>query len=161
MPPSSVPIPEGRDNSADQLPIKSDFLNWWSRDLDEQYAVKKFLGKTPDEAEEMFRRDFLSCQEDLGAMKATAIRFYLLPAIRYLLSESATGDSDAASTFCFMLEQRLKLDPDSLAPVVSIVLDTIRQILEHFARFDCSPEIYGDVPARYEKVAKRLEAVKA
>jgi hypothetical protein len=155
------PLPEGHDNLADRLPVKSDFLNWWSCDLDERYAVKKFLGKTPEEAEEMFRRDFLSCQEDLGAMKATAFRFYLLPAIRYLLSESASGDSDAASTFCFMLEQRLKLDPESLAPVVPIVHDTIRQILDRFELFDCSPEIYGDVPARYEKVAKLLEAVKA
>jgi hypothetical protein len=80
-----------------QLPSEADFLDPRSEDLDERHAVKMFLGKTPEEAEAMFRRNFLFYQEDLTYMRHEAFRFYLLPAIKYLLSEHASGDASAAS----------------------------------------------------------------
>lgn len=141
-----------------QLPVEADFLDPRSQDLDERHAVKTFLGKTPEQAEAMFRENFLFYQEDLTYMRAPAFRFYVLPAIRYLLSEDANGDSDAASTFCSVVESRLKYDPDALAPIAPIVLDVIEKILADFDRFDCSSEIYGDVPSRYKAVAARLAA---
>ena len=104
-----------------------------------------FLGKSPDQAEAMFRQNFLSYQEDLTYMRARAFRFYVLPAIRYLLSEGANGDSDAASTFCYVLESRLQHDADALIPIAPIVLDAIERILSSFDRFQCPPDIYGDL----------------
>ena len=142
-----------------QLPVETDFLDPLSQDPDERYAVKMFLGKTADEAEALFRQDFLGRQEDLTYMRAPAFRFYVLPAIRYLLSADANGDSDAASTFCYVLESRLRYDPDALIPVAPTVMDAIQKILADFDRFECSPEIYGDVPARYNGVAARLAAL--
>ena len=139
-----------------QLPEEADFLHPRSQDLDERHALKMFLGKTPEQAEAMFRENFLFYQEDLTYMRAPAFRFYLLPAIMYLLSQDANGDSDAASTFSNVLESRLKRDPDALAPIAAVVLAAIEKILADFDRFDCSPEIYGDVPARYRTVAARL-----
>jgi hypothetical protein len=139
-----------------QLPTEIDFLDPRSRDLDERHAVKVFLGKTPDEAEAMFRENFLFYQEDLTYMRAPAFRFYVVPAIKYLLSADANGDSDAASTFCDVLESRLKYDPGALEPIVPVVLDAIEKILVGFDRFDCSPDIYGDVPSRYRSVATWL-----
>lgn len=141
-----------------QLPAEADFLDPRSQDLDERHAVKMFLGKTPEEAEAMFRQNFLFHQEDLTYMRPEAFRFYLLPAIKYLLSEHASGDSDAASTFCYVLESRLEHDPDALVPIAPVVLDAIEKIVAGFERFECSPEIYGDVPARYKAVAARLAA---
>ena len=141
-----------------QLPTETDFLDPRSQDLDERHAVKMFLGKTPEEAEAMFRQNFLFYQEDLTYMRAPAFRFYVLPAITYLLSEEANGDSDAVSTFCYLLESRLKSEPEALAPIASVVLDAIVKILAHFDRFECSPEIYGDVRARYKMMAARLAA---
>ena len=141
-----------------QLPAEADFLDPRSQDLDERHALKMFLGKTPEQAAAMFRQNSLFYQEDLTYMRAPAFRFYVLPAINYLLSEDANGDSDAASTFCSVLESRLKHDPDALKPIVPIVLDAIEEILAGFDRFECSPEIYGDVPNRYRAVAARLAA---
>jgi hypothetical protein len=140
----------------DQLPIESDFIDSQSRDLDERHAVKMFLGKTRARAEEMFRQNFLFYQEDLTYMRPAAFRFYLIPAMQYLLSDAAAGDSDAASTFCHMLEHRLRTEPETLKQMKDVVLDAIRRILDSFARYACSPEIYGDVPARYRELACRL-----
>lgn len=138
------------------MPAEAEFLDPRSQDPDERHAVKMFLGKTPEQAEAMFRQCFLSYQEDLTYMRAPAFRFYVLPAIKYLLSEDANGDSDAASTFCHVLESRLKDDAGALTPIAAIVLDAIDKILRDFDRFDCRPEIYGDVPSRYRAVVARL-----
>jgi hypothetical protein len=147
-----MPIGQG------QLPAEADFLDPRSQDLDQRHAVKTFLGKTPEQAEAMFRQNFLFYQEDLTYMRTPAFRFYVAPAINYLLSQHARGDSDAASTFCYVLESRLKYDPDALAPIAPVVLDAIEKILADFDRFDCSPETYGDVPGRYRAVAARMAA---
>jgi hypothetical protein len=140
------------------LPVESDFIDPGSQDLDERHAMKTFLGKTPDEARALFRENFLFYQEELSYMRNPAFRFYVLPAIQYLLSDQSAGDSDAASTFCCLLETRLKDAPDALTPIKPIVLDAIDNILRDFDRFDCSPEFYGDVPARYRVLAERLTA---
>jgi hypothetical protein len=142
--------------TATQLPVESDFVDSRSQDLDERHAVKMFLGKTPEQAEAMFRENFLFYQEDLLYMRATAFRFHVVPAIRYLLSEKSTGDSDAVSTFCNVLESRLKDNREALTPIAPIAIDAIRQILDGFTRYDCSPEIYGDIIDRYRKLRDRL-----
>jgi hypothetical protein len=146
------------NSEEDQLPAESDFLDSRFRDLDERHAVKMFLGKTPAQAEEMFRHSFISYYEDLLSMRATAFRFYVIPAIRYLTGEAASGDPDAVSTFCYLLEERFKNDPEALKPIVPILLNTIQKILNGFARYDCASDIYGDVPSRYHKLAQQLIA---
>ena len=141
-----------------ELPVVADFIDPQSDDLDERHAAEMFLGKTPEQAEAMFRENFLYYQEELFYMRTPAFRFYVLPAIRYVLCEDANGDSDAASTLCSLLESRLEGDPDALRSIAPIVLDAIDKILREFDRFDCSAEIYGDVPSRYRAVAARLAA---
>ena len=141
-----------------QLPAESDFLDSRSRDLDERHAVKMFLGKTPEQAEEMFRHNFFFCYEDLLHMQATAFRFYVIPAIRYLTGDAASGDSDAVSTFCYVLEDRLKNDPEALKPIVPILLNAIQKILNGFARYDCASDVYGDLPTRFRKLTQQLGA---
>jgi hypothetical protein len=141
-----------------QLPNEADFIDPRSQDLDERHAVRTFLGKTPEQAETMFCQNFLSYQEDLTYMRAPAFRFYVLPAINYLLSEAANGDADAVSTFCYVLESRLKYDADAMTPILPVVLVAIEKILASFDRFECSRDIYGDVPGRYRAVARRLAA---
>ena len=140
------------------LPTAADFAEPRTEDLDERHAVRTFLGKTPEQAEAMFRENFLYYQECLTYMRPPAFRFYVLPAIRYLLSRDADGDSDAASTFCYVLESRLRDHPEALAPIALAVLDAVERILRGFDRFDCTPDIYGDVPGRYRAVAAKLAA---
>ena len=140
----------------DAIPVEIDFIDPRSMDLDERHAVKMFLGKTFEQAEAMFKENFLFYQEDLSCMRAKAFRFYVLPAIRYLLSDAANGDSDAVSTFCYVLESRLKNDPEAIKPIIPIVIDAINQFLDRFGRYDCSIEIYGDVQGRYGRVLQQL-----
>jgi hypothetical protein len=141
-----------------QLPQEDDFLDPTSHNLDERHALGTFLGKTAEQALALFRENFIYYQEDLTYLRGPAFRFYVLPAIKYLLSDGANGDSDAASTFCSMLEWKLDHDLEALAPIAPILLDATEKLLANFARFDCSPEIYGDLPIRYKAIAARLPA---
>ena len=138
------------------LPTEQDFLAPRSRNLDERHALKVFGGKTPEQAEAMFRRNFSFYQEDLTYMRGPAFRFYMVPAMRYLTSDAAVGDPDAASTFCSLLELRLGDDPAALVPIAPLVIATVERVLRHFDQYGCSPEIYGDVPGRYRAVVARL-----
>lgn len=127
---------------------------------DEVHAVKVFLGKDLDQAEALFRENFLYYQEDLLFMGPKAFRFYVTAAINYLLSEHSSGDSDAASTFCYLIEHRLEHEPGEIAPVSMLIRDGIDLMLKDFDRFGFGDEaignIYGDVEARYRTLVAKF-----
>src|SRR5262245_43062169 len=87
--------------------------------LDERSACERFLGKSLEEAEALFRENSLYYQEDLMFMGATAFRFYVQAVISYIQSDAATGDSDIISCFANTLEHRIEYERDELRPVAA------------------------------------------
>ena len=71
------------------IPSRSD-INVFDT-LDERDACEHFLGKNIDEAEALFREDFLCYQEDLMWMGPRAFRYYVHAAINYIHSDAATA----------------------------------------------------------------------
>jgi hypothetical protein len=137
------------------LPTEAD-INVYDT-LDEQYAVRNFLGKTHEQALELFRDNALHYQEDLTVMGAVGFCFYVDAFIAYLKGEESADDSDAASCFCFMVEQRLRIDSKTeLRPSAPKLIDAITYLLEHFEKFHVTPHIYGDVPSRLVAARDRL-----
>ncbi len=118
--------------------------------LDERHACKIFLGKSIEEAEALFREHALFYHEDLMWMGPVAFRFYVGAAIRYIQSEAASGDSDAVNSFAGVLEFRSERESAELVPVAEQLAAICSYIVEHYARFDLTPEIYGDVRARFQ-----------
>jgi hypothetical protein len=147
------------NSEKDQLPTEGDFCDPQTENLDERHARATFLGKTSAQAEQMFRENFLYYQEALLYMRGTAFRYYVIPAIRYLLSDGADGDSSAASSFCTVLTFKLQYAPADMAPVRTVLLAAVREILHGFHRYDCTEYIYGDVAARYRALAAQLESL--
>lgn len=126
--------------------------------LDERSACTRFYGKTLEQAESLFRDNFLSYQEDLIWMAAVAVRFYVPAAIRYLQSEEAKGDADAVFCFIGLLEVRLASESKELKMIAQELENVCRYILAHYSEFEISPGIYGDLRPRYEKVIQALLA---
>ncbi len=118
--------------------------------LDGQSAVKHFLGKDLEQAEQMFRQAGLVYQEDLMFMGPAAFRFYVQAAISYLRSDSATGDSDMINCFAGVLRFRLEYEADELVPVAEMLASVCGFIVLNYERFDVTPKIYGDLRPRYE-----------
>jgi hypothetical protein len=133
-----------------QIPTERDFLDPRSQDPDERNALRNFLGKTAEQAAEMFRERFILYQEDLLWMDPNALRYYLPPALEYVCSPAADGDSDAVDMLYAILHNRRKeiaADP----VLASAVADAIRSIVSDFGRFRCKTDIYGDLEARYRR----------
>jgi hypothetical protein len=131
----------------DPLPTRQDINVYDS--LDERCACENFLGKNLEEAEALFRYDFLTYQEDLLFMGPRAFRYYVRAAIRYLRGPHATGDSDAANTFASVLELRLENERNEVRPIARELTGICKHMSADIARFDCEPALYGDVGARY------------
>jgi hypothetical protein len=124
--------------------------------LDERWAVKHFLGKDLEQAQALFRENFLYYQEALMHMGPKAFRFYVQAAIKYLLSVESDGNSDAANTFCGLIEFGLEWEPDKIAASCPIIREGILGILENFERYGCDVAIYGDLAGRYRVLLSRL-----
>jgi hypothetical protein len=123
-------------------------------DLDGQRAERHFLGKTLEEAEALFREDSLTYQEDLMFMGVAAFRFYVQAAIRYIQSESATGDSDIISCFAAIFESRLEYDADELTSVAKQLAWACAYVLQNYDKFDLTPEIYSDLRPKFRDLQR-------
>ena len=125
-------------------------------DWDAAYARKNFQGKTLTEAELLFRDNALHYQEDLMHMGPDGFRYYVPAFTRYLESPDAVDDSDAVNCFASLIAYRLDWQPQTLAPVASLLVKTCQHILQQYDRFDLIPEIYGDLRPDYEAIITRL-----
>jgi hypothetical protein len=132
-------------------------INPVPEDLDGQYAVRNFLGKNQEEAEALFRESFITYSDDLMVMGVPAFRFYVPAAVRYIQSDAATGDSDAASCFAGLLEHRLEFDAEELVAVAPLLASACRHILEHYDRFDLTSAIYGDLRPRFQTLEQKFK----
>ncbi|MHB1155299.1 MAG: hypothetical protein ACYC26_00525 [Phycisphaerales bacterium] len=124
--------------------------------LDEQSAVEHFLGKNLQQAEELFRDNFICYQEDLMWMGPAAFCFYVDAAIAYLLSPNSTGDSSAVSSFCGVVEFQHRYYGQEISSARFRLKNAIMRILQDFERYDCDIQIYGDVAGRYKRMLESL-----
>lgn len=85
--------------------------------LDERWAVGNFLGKTLEQAEELFRESAMTYQEDLQHMGPVAFRFYVPAFVTYLRSAASSGDSYAVNAFASLVRNRWESEPEELKPV--------------------------------------------
>jgi hypothetical protein len=136
------------------LPSRQDINVYDS--LDERCACEHFLGKSLDEAEALFRENWLYYQEDLLFMGIGAFRFYVQAAIRYIQSEAATGDSSEVSCFAMILESRLEHESAELVPIADRLASICGYILEQRERFDFTSETLDAHPGRVQTFQQTL-----
>lgn len=126
-------------------------------DLDGNVAQKNFLGKTLEEAVQLFEKNALSSQEDLMWMGPTAFCYYFPAAVAYVRSSAATGDSDIVSCLTSVVEFQLDGDgAEAIASAVPDILELCDHVLESYERFEIDEAIYGDLRSKYRALAERL-----
>lgn len=127
-------------NGAAPLPTASDINVHDS--LDERWAVGNFLGKTLEQAEELFRESAMTYQEDLQHMGPVAFRFYIPVFVSYLRSAASAGDSYAVNAFASLVRNRWESEPEELKPVRELLADACRAVLAEYDRFKVDEAIY-------------------
>ncbi len=81
---------------------------------------------------------------ELVFMPRRVFQFYVFAFAKYVMSDAAVGDPDAASCFLNYLIARETRDPGSVSQVYALLEPTITFVAASQARFDASREIYGD-----------------
>ena len=148
-----------RRDSTERLPSRAEVGD---DSLDDRYAIRHFYGKTLAEAEELFAEDSpLTYTEDLMWMEPVGFRFYIRAAIRYGLSDRATGDSDLINGLQSTLSHWQEFAPAALVPSARLLADFCSAVVEQFDRYDADPEIYTDLREDYQKLAETFTAVAA
>ena len=136
-------------------------INPIPEDLDGQSANRNFLGKSLEEAEELFRSNSLHYQEDLMWMGPVAFRFYVHAAINYIQSEEAAGDSDIINCFAGILEFRLEYEAQELVPIARQLALMCGRIVQLYERFEIDPDVYGDLRPRYQALEQTLMRIQS
>ncbi|MBK9072100.1 MAG: hypothetical protein IPL79_14010 [Myxococcales bacterium] len=141
------------------LPTASE-LNPFPDDLDGQVAQRNFLGKTVEEAAQLFAKQGGSV-EDLMWMGPRAFVYYLPAALRYL--EGATTDCDEwdvvgalPGTIAFRLDHEAAEIADAWSTIdhlCAYVLAHADRLLDEWDR--------AEVSARYRDVSARISALRA
>ena len=139
-------------NDNQTIPTRTDINVYDS--LDERSACERFLGKSLDEAETLFRQNTMGPIQDLLWMGPVAFRFYVRAAITYIESEYADGDSDSINSLAGTLSHWQEYDPAELVPCACLLADFCRTVFEQFDRYDADPAIYVGLREQYQHLAE-------
>jgi hypothetical protein len=142
-------------NESQTIPRREDIDVYHS--LDEASACKRFLGKSLDEAEALFRDEFFNSQEDLMWMGPVAFRYYIHAAIRYIQSDDAAGDSCSISFLASTLSFWLKHYLSELQPVAESLVVFCSSVVQNFDRVDADPEFCGDLRSDYSALVAAFQ----
>jgi hypothetical protein len=124
------------------VPTKHELIGNNEDDLDARCVVKHFLGKTVDDAYEMFRSGSCFC-EDLMWMEPAGLEYYLRAATKYLQSEDSRGDWEFAlfTLGALMIQVTQNQLPLSL---VASIRDLVAYVKSNLAKFGVNAEEPND-----------------
>ena len=137
-------------------PTRNDWGEIDPRDLDAQWALEQFLGKSFADAVELFATNALYYGEALESMPLVPFNFYARALAQYLTSDKARGDADGASsflrTFAWILETRPEMiDQETRATLMSAA----ELVATNQSFYEASVSIYKRFPEQLNRI-KRL-----
>jgi len=137
-----------------KIPDKSCWQGY-EADLDVKYMYNLFYGKSIDDVQQYFGdgRSIERMDEMLFAPRCV-FQYYVHAFAKYVMSDKATGDSDSASPFLTLLEEREKKDPGSVKDIYGSLSETVEFIADHQENFAADVNIYGDFRERANRIRK-------
>ncbi len=143
----------------DHLPSAKDISPYDT--LDEVSARKDFLGKTRQQASQLFFEHAIYYLEDLFWMGDAGFSYYLPAVIPFMESEESAEDGEFVSSLLLTIGNRLEESPQAVRACREDALHILRYLNTHWAKFDIDAEnapYYSDLPA---KAARQLAAIEA
>ena len=140
------------------VPTAKDISPTEGQDLDEKCALEHFLGKTQDEAKELFFEDAVYYECDFKWMGANAFTYYFPTIEPYLNSKDSENDADVLNALLGTIGSRLLDEPEAISRCRKAILTILRYCLKNYSKFEPDPRIYGDLRALLETRIKEVEA---
>ena len=120
-------------------------------DLDQDYAYRRFAGRTNQETVPHFRRNLIESTGESRWMPEIPFRYYM-PGFRDFVMAGGFEDlSDAASCFLGLLLEKLEEQPNHILPIMPELFPALRTWLKSKLSFGAAKSIYGSV---YDKLAQ-------
>ncbi|MFZ6681757.1 hypothetical protein [Undibacterium sp. Tian12W] len=141
-----------------QIPTEEDWGEY-KNDLDQKYAHKMFFGKNLAEARLLFEGAVIERTGELRFMPVIPFQYYIGAYCQYVTSPAVLNNrnaSDAASCFLRLVESKLRVDPDSISPLMKELMPAIEYLAKNQVLFDADVDIYGDFNEIFSEI-ERLE----
>ena len=119
-------------------------------DLDERSAAKIFLGKTQEEAIDIFAKNACLHVDCLRYMGENAFSYYFPAIIPYLESEKSVGDAEIILDINSIINTRLEHQIKSIKLTIKEILYTLDYIMINYDKFD-------PYPHRFKNLKKKIK----
>lgn len=136
-----------------EIPSREDWSGF-EKNLDAQYAFKIFFGKSISEAIQLIQKNPIERGEEIRFMPPVPFRYYILAFRDYVLSEKSRDDSDAASCYLHLLDDKVADEPETINPVMPALIESVQKVAEARSFYDADLDIYGD----FEQIGARILA---
>lgn len=133
------------ESPPDDRPTFDDISPTGGLQLDEASAVKEFLGKTRNEAVELFHGPSFRNYEHLMWMGPRAFLYYLPSAVAAIQKNLSTNDCSAVPWLCSAIEFQIKCSPGIVPAATSDIRMFCTVMLEHWQTCDFDLEEDIDV----------------
>jgi hypothetical protein len=138
------------------IPSRVDWGEIATENLDAQWALEQFFGKSSAEAEALFATNALYYGEALQSMSPVPFNFYARALAQYLMSDTARGDADGAASFLHTFAWVLETRPDIIDPdTKTTLLKTSEHVAANQAFYQASVSISKRFPEQLNRI-KRL-----
>jgi hypothetical protein len=129
-------------------------LGDYRSDLDQEWAHRKFAGKSNDEMQQYFREIPIEAASDLRFMPEIPFRYYMLGFRDCVMSGEfePCHDSDGASCFLHLVVEKLEFQPRHIVPIMPELLSAVEYVAHNQAAFDAEESIYGSFPEILEQI---------
>ncbi len=141
-----------------RIPDASDWHGYES-DLDVRYLHGLFFGKSIDQVQGYFGAGrSIERMDELLFAPRIVFQYYVRAFARFLMSNAAVGDSDSASPFLSLVEEREKRDPGSVRHIIHALNEALIFLANNQNHFDAPVDIYGDFTERVRRIYAMCDA---
>jgi hypothetical protein len=133
--------------------------DWGSEsDPDACFFYRLVYGKSFEEVTRLFNDNAGERSHELLFVPRKVFQFYVHAFGQYLTSQDAVGQSDAASPFLHLLEERERRDPGSVREILESLDYFVDFVAARQAYFDAPKDIYGDFQEQAERIRRACAA---
>lgn len=128
-----------------EVPSKAAWGELRADDLDVHAAYKDFFGKSNSEIQQAYTNCAIEMADSLRWMPPNPFRYYIKGFAQFILGGNfhEFDAADAASSFLRLIEDKLRKQPDSIAPAIDEVLSAVEYLANNQMTFGADPDIYG------------------
>lgn len=142
-----------------KIPTFEDISPTKGLDLDENYAVENFLGKSVEQAQELFTENDIHYAEDLMCMGENAFTFYF-PAFANHLKSNDPNLSDASlQSLVGIVKHRVEYERNSIKTSKSFVVETLKYCIKNYSSFDIDEDIYKNLKDDLHDILTKVESI--